>query len=70
MVQWSDAPPERVSTTVKISPYPCDFVTLEQEKKYYDGRITVAARLKTWWDSIVVPADTQLSACMGIGNSS
>jgi hypothetical protein len=56
---------------VKISPYPCDFVTLAEEKKYHDGRISVAPVIATWWNNIVVPPGTTVWACtsMAISNN-
>lgn len=66
---WADAPPERINQAVKISPYPCDFVTLAEEKKYFGDRISVAPSLTTWWNSVTVPATTQVSTCMSVANS-
>ena len=67
-VVWSDAPPERIFDAVRISPYPCDFVTLEQEKNYWDGKITVAPALTSWWNS-VTPGTTPNGACTSIAIS-
>ena len=68
-MEWADAPPERILEAVRISPYPCDFVTLGQEKNYWDGKITVAPALTSWWNS-VTPGTTPNGSCtsIAIGN--
>ena len=64
-VEWVDAPPERIMQAGRISPYPCDFVTAEEEKKFFNGTMRVSATLSSWWDSIT-PAPTANGACTSV----